>query len=280
MKCDSLSKCSHEIVGGIFEYNPGEFGLLEGLFAFTIIIILLNVVIAIVGEAWESAESESNRLFWKYRLEKIFELRYALKLQNCLSTPFKRFKFSCTNVLEKIDEMKDISYGSDVSWNRAPYNVLTKKDQYDNPSKYFSSDQVKIIYDAHSLHADMYWSEFGADRAEPIKDRVFFRKVIILLKWVRACMLYALLIVLGIPAFGILWPKKFRAGLLTLGFRNQEMESNADDVSRKKNDKMKVMNDEMKAVKAVKDGMVVKEDIDGMKESIHAMMELIKDKRD
>ena len=107
-------------------------------------------------------------------------------------------------------------------------NVLTEKDHYKNPEKYFSPDLVKIIYDAHSLQSDMYWAELD-------EDLVFCRKFIILLRWVCVCMLYVLLLVLGIPVFCALWPKKFRAGLLTLGFTNQEMESTTDDVSTKKN---------------------------------------------
>ena len=94
---------------------------LPSLFAFFIIIVLLNVVIAIVVEAWESAEAELNRLFWKYRLEKIFELRYALKLKERLSTRIFGFQNSCHELLEKIDNIRDLSYASDVSWTKAPY---------------------------------------------------------------------------------------------------------------------------------------------------------------
>jgi len=47
--------------------------VLDFLFGISIIIILLNVVIAVVSEAWEDASEEADKAFWNYRLDLILE---------------------------------------------------------------------------------------------------------------------------------------------------------------------------------------------------------------
>jgi hypothetical protein len=60
-------------------YEPFASGPLENnntldfIFGICIVIVLLNVIIAIVTEAWEEATAEANRAFWSYRLDLILE---------------------------------------------------------------------------------------------------------------------------------------------------------------------------------------------------------------
>jgi len=102
-----------------------------------------------------------------------------------------------------------------VSWTKAPYHILQKQDHYINPHKYFGPDQVKLILDAHSLRADLYWA--GIDH-----NLTFCEKLNIMLKWFGFLTSYGGLIMLGIPTFGVFWPKKFRHSMLTLGIANLE----------------------------------------------------------
>ncbi|KAL9186364.1 hypothetical protein ACHAXT_005602 [Thalassiosira profunda] len=51
----------------------GNENILDFLFGLMIIIVLLNVVIAVVTEAWEDASEEANAAFWSYRLDLILE---------------------------------------------------------------------------------------------------------------------------------------------------------------------------------------------------------------
>lgn len=53
------------------EGNTG--GALDFLFGIVIVIVLLNVVIAVVSEAWVEATKEANDAFWSYRLDLILE---------------------------------------------------------------------------------------------------------------------------------------------------------------------------------------------------------------
>jgi len=226
MRClssDSLWGCFLSRFQTILNFSPRGDNPVEVVFAILIIIVLLNVLIAIVGEAWTSAAQEANMLFWQYRLKKIYELRYALKLRTRAGTSFTTFPsicYICSVLSTKIDNVRNISYGGHISWTRAPYHVLTKADHYHNPHRYFGPDQVKIINDAHSLQADMYWAAIDDDLG-------LYRKSIILLKWLCSLLIYVVLIILGFPTFGILWPKKFRAGVLTLGIHNNRPLHNA-----------------------------------------------------
>ena len=46
------------------------------IFIVCIRIVLLNVVIAIVSEAWDTAQVRALNLFWKFRLEFLSEARF------------------------------------------------------------------------------------------------------------------------------------------------------------------------------------------------------------
>jgi len=205
----------------MFDYSfigTYRFGTLEILFAFLIIIVLFNILIAIVGEAWDSAAEKSNGLFWKYRLEKIKELRYATKYRH----KWAHNKFS--TLLEKIDNMSKISYGSDISWTKSPYHVVETKDQYENPHKYFGPELLERIQDARSLHSTIYF--------EKVNDENFtsYGQFLLLLRWFGSLMCFCILIILGFPTLGILWPKKFRSSLLTWEDSEQPMDQH-DEIS-------------------------------------------------
>ena len=67
-----------------FVSGPDEtMSTLDFLFGFLIVIVLLNVVIAIVSDAWSKSEEKARKAFWKYRF-------YSLKIgfEN-----FKRYQF-------------------------------------------------------------------------------------------------------------------------------------------------------------------------------------------
>jgi len=210
--CVSIGECSEETIKLIFDFSPATIGPLEVSFAFTIIIVQLNVVIAIVSEAWDRATIASTVVFWKYRLEKISHLHFAYKMPKYLVIYFAKFTifpYPWIYMLEKIDGIRNISYRKNIIWARAPFHVMTEKDHYDNPHKYFDPVQVISILDAHSLQGDLYWAKIDAD-----VDLSLSRRASILFKWLSCLVFYFALIILGIPTFGILWPLKFRSALL------------------------------------------------------------------
>jgi len=212
----------------VFDFSPENLNGFEVLFSVLVIIVLLNVLIAIVGEAWESAAYKSSSLFWKYRLEKIYQLRYVLKIRERSENPFSDTSTIFDAMLHKIDNLSDVSYGGDISWTVEPYHILKVKDHYDNPHKYFYPDQAKIILHAHSLQGDLYWAKIDNN------DLTFYGKISIILKWLGYLIFYSALVILGVPVFGIIWPKKVRVAMLTLGLSKSELRGNTKNSDKTK----------------------------------------------
>ena len=88
---------------------------------------------------------------------------------------------------------------------------------------------MKII-DAHSLQVDLLWTkinirdnntnEYTDTEIGYTKSMLSEKFTLLLLKWLGCCLVYTVLVILGIPLCGILWPTKFRAGVLSIGIRN------------------------------------------------------------
>jgi len=221
-KCSGFYECYSWIYGAIFAFTTQDDGestmkFLEVLFGCMIVLVLLNVIIAIVSEAWYTSAEQSTRLFWEYRLEKIDELKYTNKLTS------RHFQLSDTRVLRYIDSIENISYANDISWSKAPYNIVATKDQYDNPAQYFGPDLVSKIVQAKSLQADIYWADTDA-RSQGV-EFTNINLIILIFKWLGSCAFYALLIILGIFTCGIFFPTNFRSGVLLVGQEEHQEES-------------------------------------------------------
>jgi len=210
--CDTLPKCFSLTFANFLDYASEEneiVSVIGIIFGILIVIVLLNVVIAIVGEAWSTAVKQSTKLFWKYRVGKISELKYTEKFN------WLHIRLSNTRLMRYIDNIENVSYANDISWAKAPYHNVTKKDQYDNPSEYFSSDIATQIIKSKSLQNDLYWAKMNA-RYHGV-GFTNYNRINLILKWLGKCALYALLIIMGILTCGIFFPTNFRHGLLSVG---------------------------------------------------------------
>ncbi len=63
---------------------------LDFLYGITVVIVLLNVIIAVVSEEWENAVAEANAAFWNYRLDLILEKTRGID-EDFSSPSFMRF---------------------------------------------------------------------------------------------------------------------------------------------------------------------------------------------
>jgi hypothetical protein len=108
----------------------------------------------------------------------------------------------------------------DLSWEvDYPYNQVKFKAQYDDPFFYFTPDIAQKIKDARSLSSDLHWAraQSKTNSSEPYRE--IFRSY---LKWTSHTLLYALLLLIGIPTFGATWPLEFRIWLLSIGDSSEE----------------------------------------------------------
>lgn len=78
-------------------FAPGPLGEnehgLDFFFGIFIVIVLLNVVIAVVSEAWEDATMSANNAFWNYRLDLILEKTRGRNQSKILQALFCNFCF-------------------------------------------------------------------------------------------------------------------------------------------------------------------------------------------
>ena len=72
----NLWECYTFTLQGFFSGFDDTDDILDVLFGFIAIIVLLNVVIAIVSDTWQSADQKAISLFWKFRLEFLGEARF------------------------------------------------------------------------------------------------------------------------------------------------------------------------------------------------------------
>jgi hypothetical protein len=79
--CPNITECYAWTLGGFFSGSDETNTVLDVLFGVIAIVVLLNVVIAIVSEAWETAQERALNLFWKFRLEFLSEARFFAYLE-------------------------------------------------------------------------------------------------------------------------------------------------------------------------------------------------------
>lgn len=203
----SLGQWYYWVLGGFFSgADSTDSPTLDLLFGVTAIIILLNVVIAIVSDAWEVSSLQSQALFWKFRLEFLSESRLFtyMEKRTCKGSHFARLS-------QFIDQIPDIKIADDAPWAQKPLSVMKSKEEYYRPEDYFKSDLARKIRKGHSLRAEMYWIKMDGGNA------TFCLKCTAIMKWLLLSVLYCLLIMLGMLTGGWFWPKNFRRRVLSVG---------------------------------------------------------------
>ena len=221
---ESLIRCYYWVLGGFFSgAEATNSDALDILFGVTAIVILLNVVIAIVSDAWELSSGQSQSLFWKFRLEFLSESR--------LFTYVDKVIFRGTHLdglSQVVDRMPDINIADETPWIQKPFNVIKSKKEYDRPEDYFQPELARRIRKGHSLKADLYWIKMDIANAESQQltnntagNTGTFKTSCLrcqaVMKWFFLSVLYFLLIILGIPTGGWFWPKNFRRRVLAIG---------------------------------------------------------------
>ena len=181
----------------------------------SILMVLLNVDIVIVGDAWQSSADQSTRFFWKFRLNKISTLEYAETLCRRSNDP------SFTRP-HSIDSIWNTPYGNnDVSfWKLPPYNSVRLEDYYDRLYDHFNPKYAEKINMTKSLQSDLYWANMKKGN-----ELTWFEAFVTFSHWLAACALYLFLVVLGVYNVWFVLAKKvsdscavIEAGLRTLIF--------------------------------------------------------------
>jgi hypothetical protein len=211
-ECSDLGECYTWVLQGFFSGADNTESILDIMFGIIAIVVLLNVVIAIVSEAWGSAAKKSTHLFWKFRLEFLSEARFFAYLDK---------RICKGGLVEKagdyVDEIRDLALADHVPWSQPPYNLVTSKKEYDNPHDYYDHDLAQRITKGQSLQADLYWTKMDSKRKHLHWSNKRLRQSLCVLKWAWSTFLSMILLALGLLTAGWFWPKKIRKRILAVG---------------------------------------------------------------
>jgi len=213
-KCqESFGNCFYYTLQGFFSGSDATNDPYDIMFGVVVVIVLLNVVIAIVSDAWANSQEKATAYFWRGRLCFLSETRL---LKN-----FSRNGSFAQPLLNIVDESRTIfRRGEHVRWVRQhPYNLVETKHQYENPHFYFGPEIANKIADARSFAADLRWIKL---EKQSRGDVTFFHRwelhpARVFLRWLGYTIVHICWLVLGIPTFGILWPESFRVWILSYG---------------------------------------------------------------
>lgn len=219
---DSFQSCLYAVLNSFFKAGSEDLTqVLDMLFGFIVILILLTIVIAIVSDAWNSVESKAALYYWDSRISFLADINTSLWNFNSKNR-FSSITEAVTNLAKKID---DFGYGnmfnrdrSKFSWSKdAPYNLVSDIDQYYEPHEYFHKDDADKILAAHSLRSEYHWichCRFGIEQK--------FSLIGATIRWFFYFGGYALLVILGVVTGGFFWPVEFRRYILSYGYKSDE----------------------------------------------------------
>jgi hypothetical protein len=227
--CDGLGNCYYAVMGAFFSGADGVADTLDILFGVLVIVILLNVLIAVVEQAWGKATDKTFSLFWMYRLEFLVESRFFDYVEKKL---IDEGPLSFVRTIEKwIDHASDLSIKDDVRWSDDPYNIVVRKEQYMRPFENFNEDVAERIQAARSTQASFFWAKNYVKYELPEhKGRIqyvcslYFARIEVVIIFARDLIINLFLFVLGLFSCGYFWPKYFRKKVLSVGIRLNDNE--------------------------------------------------------
>jgi ankyrin repeat protein len=190
------------------------------IFGIAVSVLLLNVLIAIISNAWADAGARAAEIYWQGRVQFLSEVWSTLgqgsfgKGQGFLDRAINRIP----NVFNRVQ------YGT-ISWKKDhPYSQVESMDQYNDPKSHFNEDEAKKILKAHSLPSDIYW--IRDDDSVSMKNLRILRSI---LKWLSLTLLFIILCLLGLGTGGLFWPQDFRLAIISYGTGHFEEEDEFDE---------------------------------------------------
>ena len=225
----SFHKCMFQVLEAFLSGGSEDHDrVVDTLFGLTIILVLLTIIIAIVSDAWGTAEKKASHFYWVSRISFLVDINdrpwmvfFGL---NCM-----RGKESViTKVLERIDgfDREFFRENYSFSWTKdAPYNQVSELDEYYRPHEYFFKDDADKIKAAHSLNSEIFWIK----NEEKEFYTTWTKIVIATAKWIFSDLSYCLLLVLGFCSGGLLWPNRIRRNIFSYGYQENKEPIIVDD---------------------------------------------------
>jgi hypothetical protein len=178
-------------------------------FAILLGLIMLNVVIAIVCDAWQSSETDASRIFWYFRLVFVTETSSYNFLANLVPS------YMSESIEIYVDNAYVYGFWDNTPWLQLPYKDIETRDQYIDPYKYFNPTFAEKVKKARSLQGDLLWLQKDWVKHQSIWHYYleFFRCI---MQYFTLVIFHGLFFLLGFVTVGLLMPKSFRRRILTL----------------------------------------------------------------
>merc|ERR1740124_638134 len=236
-----------------YETIPGVLGMISATYAFIMVILFLNIVIAVIGSAFDEVRNESEKSFWSDRLVIVHELIFAdkLKIWFIEKTDFDLTKERCNlnHCLEFINQPSLIA------------RLLF----------FFKRSKLDDIYIPGDVFEQVL---FGSKRTRNCLNRICALPLKVAL--MITCVIFI------VPAFwlGILWPRKLKWSLFYVDMEKQSQSDdtdNGEDIIPAMCDKFhdisihikKESDDNMEQIKFVKEDIKkVQEDVEKVNEAV------------
>lgn len=216
-KCDgnqNLWSCYLHVARSFLALEEAR-GWLDIIFGLVVVVVLLNVVIAIVCEAWDSANTE--RFYWNYRIQWLADARFLVRREFQEDDPISKY----------IDRMSFIPL---MSPNKSPWEDCATTEHYEHPHFFFEKPIADRITSSRSLSSNMYW--YTHDIKDGNKFALEMMRLKVVLSWSLSNLRYIFFIGAGFFTAGMLWPVNFRRSVLMTGNRSRSDEgSDADKIN-------------------------------------------------
>ncbi len=211
---DNFGTCLLFVANSFFGGPDETLGWLDVFFGIMVVVILLNVVIAIVSNAWRDAKGLAATIFWKSRVNFLIE---TASFYNS-----KSFLF-----LDWIDGLKFVPISNQTNWYKEePYKSVTKKEHHDNPRDYFVEEEAEKIEQARSLESTLNWIRVVGKKDSELMLLTENKLLGATIKWAIENAIYVIFIILGFPTLGILWPMDFRERIMSVNESSEETKEN------------------------------------------------------
>ncbi len=203
-----FSECLLFVTNNFFGGPDETSGWLDVFFGIMVVVILLNVVIAIVSDAWEDAKELTSTTFWQSRVNFLAESGFDYQPKN--------------SFFEWIDGLHVVPINDSTPWHKdEPYKSVRCKDHHDNPRHYFILEDAVKIEEARSLESILFWvrvESIAAGEHAAVTNAKLIGPTIV---WFSGNLMYSIFVILGFPTLGILCPRDWRIFIMS-GFAVEE----------------------------------------------------------
>ena len=234
-QCSSFRECFLYTLEAFFfgmedfsERGPSP--ILDATFGILAVVMLLNVVIAIISNAWNDSVESTRQVFWKSRMEILFQWRF-----------LKRIASYRIGLLVQIDKVNLFNLSDEKTFLSFENDDVIANDKSDEDDE---SDDGENAVLRNSMMSSLKRGELltlrrGSSRrfssTKQLRLKPSVRKVVspfkTLIIFVFRVSFHSIIFVAGLATLGVLWPKGFRTRILSTGMKLSDLKKDEEEAT-------------------------------------------------